>query len=153
VQPSREAFDERHYLVRVLIVSTPASGHLNPLLSVGRALLSHGHEVVVLSAHALRELVEDIGATFRGFPPGADFDWRNIDAVFPEVKDLRPGTELNLFILSKAHVDPIPAQYEGIQHSCTTFQPMSFWLTISSLVPCRCCSVLDRSGHPSLCSA
>ena len=43
--------------MKILIASTPASGHLNPLLSVGQAAQSHGHEVVALCAHALRDVI------------------------------------------------------------------------------------------------
>ena len=34
--------------MKVLIVSTPATGHLNPLLPIGRSLMEEGHEVVFL---------------------------------------------------------------------------------------------------------
>jgi UDP:flavonoid glycosyltransferase YjiC (YdhE family) len=42
--------------VRILIASTPATGHLNPLLAIGRIVIAEGHEVVGLSGSALREL-------------------------------------------------------------------------------------------------
>jgi UDP:flavonoid glycosyltransferase YjiC (YdhE family) len=101
--------------VKVLIASTPAWGHLYPLLTAGRALRSHGHEVVVLSAHALRELIEDSGATFREFPAVADFDLRNVEDEFPGFGDIPSGPERNLWILKRASVDTIPAQHEAIQ--------------------------------------
>ena len=83
------AYDESQEHVKVLIASTSASGHLYPLLSVGRALLSEGHQVVVLSAAALRETIEDSGATFRAFPRIAEFDLRHIEAECPEFFDCR----------------------------------------------------------------
>jgi UDP:flavonoid glycosyltransferase YjiC (YdhE family) len=95
--------------VKVLIASTPASGHLYPLLSVGRALLREGHEVVVCSATALHERIVDSGATFRAFPRTADFDLRHIEDEFPEYFDFPRGPELNLWILKRAYVDTIPA--------------------------------------------
>jgi UDP:flavonoid glycosyltransferase YjiC (YdhE family) len=42
--------------VRILIASTPATGHLNPLLAIGRIVIAEGHEVVGLSGSALRAL-------------------------------------------------------------------------------------------------
>jgi len=51
--------------VKILIASTPATGHLNPLLTIGRILIAEGHEVVGLSGSALREPIEGIGAEFR----------------------------------------------------------------------------------------
>jgi UDP:flavonoid glycosyltransferase YjiC (YdhE family) len=41
--------------VRILIASTPATGHLNPLLAIGRIVIAKGREVVGLSGSALRE--------------------------------------------------------------------------------------------------
>src|SRR6478672_219121 len=69
--------------MKALLVSTPVLGHLNPLLSVGRILISDRHEVVGLSSTYLRGRIEAIGATFRGFLPGADFDIRNASEQFP----------------------------------------------------------------------
>ena len=61
--------------MKILIASTPATGHLNPLLTIGRA---EGHEVVGLSGSALRERIEGIGAEFRPLPAGGDFDLRDL---------------------------------------------------------------------------
>ena len=101
--------------MKILIASTPASGHLNPLLSVGRAAQSQGHEVVALCAHALRGLIEASGVTFRPFPPVADFDMRNMDTAFPGFTDVNPGPDRNLFLVKKAFIDTIPAQHEAMQ--------------------------------------
>ncbi|HEY6575701.1 MAG TPA: nucleotide disphospho-sugar-binding domain-containing protein [Mycobacterium sp.] len=101
--------------MKILIASTPASGHLNPLLSVGRAAQSQGHEVVALCAHALRDLIEASGAIFRAFPPVADFDLRNVDSEFPGFTDVNPGPDRNLFIVKSAWVDTIPAQHEAMR--------------------------------------
>jgi UDP:flavonoid glycosyltransferase YjiC (YdhE family) len=101
--------------MKALIVSTPGSGHLNPLLSVGRALLSLGHEVVALSAHALRKQIEGSRVSFRGFPPPADFDLRRIEHEFPGYSDIPDGPERLLWIVKKVFIDPIPAQHGAIQ--------------------------------------
>jgi UDP:flavonoid glycosyltransferase YjiC (YdhE family) len=100
--------------MKALIVSTPGSGHLNPLLSVGRALLDHGHEVVALSAHALRKQIEDSGVTFRGFPPPADFDMRRIADEFPGYSDIPDGPERLLWIITRVFINPIPAQHDAV---------------------------------------
>ena len=71
--------------MRILIASTPATGHLNPLLAIGRVLIAEGHEVVGLSGSALRERIEGIGAEFRPLPAGADFDLGDIVSVVPEL--------------------------------------------------------------------
>ena len=50
--------------MKKLIASTPATGHLNPLLATGRILIAEGHEVVDLSGGALR----DTAIPWKGLP-------------------------------------------------------------------------------------
>jgi UDP:flavonoid glycosyltransferase YjiC (YdhE family) len=107
--------------MKALIASTPLMGHLNPLLAIGRTLISEGHEVVGLSASVMRDSIERIGAEFRAFPAGADLDLRDRDALFPEWKKLRPGPELLRFALEHVFVDPIKAQHEGLRQVLREF--------------------------------
>jgi MGT family glycosyltransferase len=101
--------------VRVLIASTPLTGHLNPLLAIGHTLLTEGHEVLGLSANIMRHRIEGIGAAFRPFPAGADLDLSNRDALFPEWKKIPPGPERTRFALEHVFVDAIPPQHEGLR--------------------------------------
>jgi hypothetical protein len=39
--------------MKILIASTPATGHLNPLLAIGRILIAEGHDVAFLYRAAL----------------------------------------------------------------------------------------------------
>jgi UDP:flavonoid glycosyltransferase YjiC (YdhE family) len=100
--------------MKVLLASTPATGHLNPLLAIGRVLLAEGHEVVGLSGSALRERIEAIGAEFRPLPAEADFDPRDLVSVVPELKETPPGPEWLRTAMERIFVDPIPAQYHGL---------------------------------------
>src|SRR5258707_5823712 len=101
--------------MKALLVSTPVMGHLNPLLSVGRILVSDGHEVVGLSSTYLHDRIEAIGATFRGFLPDADFDIRNASERFAELKATPPGPKLLRMILERAFVDFMLPQYQSIK--------------------------------------
>ena len=100
--------------MKVLIASTPATGHLNPLLAIGRALITGGHEVAVLCASHLRDRIEGIGAAFHAFPAGADLDTREIETVFPELKTMPPGPEMSLFYVKRVFNDQMPAQHQGL---------------------------------------
>ena len=62
--------------MKVLVVSTPLSGHLNPLLPVVDALLSGGDEVVVATGVDAATTVENCGARFSaaGAGDGAWFE-------------------------------------------------------------------------------
>jgi MGT family glycosyltransferase len=106
--------------MKILIASTTFTGHLNPMLSIGRILIEEGHEVVVLSASVVRERVEGIGATFRSFPPEFDYDHRDLDARHPERKTL-PPPERVAYDIKHIFVDPIPALHKGLQQTLHEF--------------------------------
>jgi hypothetical protein len=91
--------------VRILIASTPMTGHLNPLLTIGRLLIAEGHEVVGLTGSALRERIEGIGAQFQPLPAGADLDLRDILSVVPELK----ARWLVFLLYQKGSIEPMPA--------------------------------------------
>jgi UDP:flavonoid glycosyltransferase YjiC (YdhE family) len=107
--------------VKILIASTPATGHLNPLLTIGRILIAEGHEVVGLTGSALRECIEGIGAEFRPLPAGADFDLRDFVSVVPELKNIPPGPEWLRIAIERVFVDTIPAQHTGLQQVLRDF--------------------------------
>jgi UDP:flavonoid glycosyltransferase YjiC (YdhE family) len=107
--------------MKVLLVSTAATGHLNPLLGIGRILIAEGHEVAALSAEFLRHRVEDIQAQFLPFPAAAVRDPRTIDEWFPELKTTPPGPRLLRFGLQRGFVDPAPAQADAIRQVLQNF--------------------------------
>jgi hypothetical protein len=73
--------------MKVLMASTPATGHINPLLAIGRVLIAEGHELVCLTGSWARDRIEGAGAKFRALPPTAGAallalgGWRVIHAV------------------------------------------------------------------------
>jgi hypothetical protein len=107
--------------MKILIASTPAIGHLNPLLAIARVLMPEGHEIVGLTGTVLRDRIEAIGAEFRPFPAGADFDLGDIIAVAPELKNIPPGPEWLRVAIERLFVDPIPGQHEGLQQILCDF--------------------------------
>jgi UDP:flavonoid glycosyltransferase YjiC (YdhE family) len=58
--------------MRVLFSSTPAYGHLLPLLPLARALRGRGHEVAMLSAEAVSPIVAPEGIELLPAGPGMD---------------------------------------------------------------------------------
>jgi MGT family glycosyltransferase len=107
--------------MKILIASTPATGHLNPLLAIGHILIAEGHEVAFLSGSVLRDRIEGIGARFYAFPAGADFDLRDFDAVAPELKTMAPGPEWMRILMERVFVDCVPAQHQGLQQVLQSF--------------------------------
>jgi MGT family glycosyltransferase len=109
--------------MKVLIASTPATGHLNPLLAVARGLIDERHEVTFLTGSVLRPRVEEIGAGFRTLPADADLDVRNIDELVPELKTLEPGLQWLRVAVGRFFVDTLPAQHDGVQQALRDIQP------------------------------
>ena len=91
--------------MKILIASTPATGHLNPLLAIVCLLIAEGHEVAFLSGSVPRSRIEGIGATFYAFPAGADFDLRDFDSVVPELKSMAPGPDWLRVAMERVFVD------------------------------------------------
>jgi MGT family glycosyltransferase len=107
--------------MKILMTSTPAIGHINPMLAIGRVLMSDGHELSVLSGTWLRDRIERAGASFRPFPGNADIDLRNIHAVAPELAEIPPGFEWLRVALQRFFIDRIAAQYQGLQQALLEF--------------------------------
>jgi UDP:flavonoid glycosyltransferase YjiC (YdhE family) len=99
--------------MKILVASTPATGHLNPLLAITRFLMAEGHEIAFLSGTALRGRIEASGAKFHALPAAADFDLRAFDTAVPELKGIPPGPEWLRIALERLFVDTVPAQHEG----------------------------------------
>jgi MGT family glycosyltransferase len=101
--------------MKILIASSPFTGHINPMLSIGDLLAAEGHQVVGLSATPMRDRIEATGAKAYTLFGEADRDFSNMSAVFPEYKDLSPGLEMSRFYLERVFIDSIPGQLEGLK--------------------------------------
>jgi MGT family glycosyltransferase len=109
--------------MKVLMISIPATGHLNPLLAIAYSLLGDGHDVTIVSGSRLRSRVEAIGAKFRTLGGNADFDPSEVLANTPELKELPPGHERSRLIMERYLIDPIPAQLDALQQAIRDDQP------------------------------
>ena len=112
---------EREDRMNILMVSTPATGHINPLLGVARVLIAEGHNVVCLSGSALRDRIESAGAGFRALPPAADFDLNDPFATAPELKVIPPGLEWLRVALERLFIERIVPQHEGMHQLLRDF--------------------------------
>lgn len=101
--------------MKIVIATTPAPGHVNPMLGIARILVADGHEVVAFTGSAFRDRVTSIGAAFRPLPASADQDVVDPFSKYPEFKTLPPGLELLRVIKERLFVDHTPVQHEGLQ--------------------------------------
>ncbi len=100
--------------MNILFASTPATGHINPLLAITRILLAEGHEITFLTGSAFRDRIENAGAKFLSLQGRADFDGRDFLAVAPELKHIPPGLEWFRVAIERIFVDSLPAQHQGL---------------------------------------
>ncbi|AWN43477.1 nucleotide disphospho-sugar-binding domain-containing protein [Methylobacterium durans] len=100
--------------MKILIASTPANGHINPLLAIGRMLIADGHTVDVLSGTWLRDRTEKAGARFHALPGTADIDGYGILAAVPELKTAKPGLDYLRIVIERVFIDTIPDQHRGL---------------------------------------
>ena len=107
--------------MKILFASTPATGHLNPLLAITRILLAEGHEITFLTGTAFRARIESCGAEFFPLPPAADFDPQDLFSLVPELKSIPPGPEWLRIACERIFVEAIPAQYQGLRQALDKF--------------------------------
>jgi MGT family glycosyltransferase len=100
--------------MNILFASTPATGHINPLLAIVHMLRAEGHNITFLTGSAFRDRIENSGAKFTSLHGRADFDGRDFLAVAPELKDIPPGLEWFRIAIERIFVDSLPAQHQGL---------------------------------------
>ncbi|MHC2674991.1 hypothetical protein ACVI1J_007154 [Bradyrhizobium diazoefficiens] len=107
--------------MKILIASTPATGHLNPILAITRILVAEGHEIAFMTGTAFRARVEASGVKFFPLPEGADFDPNDVFSRVPELKTIPPGLEWFRVACERIFVDAIPAQHQGLLQALQQF--------------------------------
>jgi MGT family glycosyltransferase len=109
--------------MKILVGSSPLTGHFNPMLAVARVLITEGHEVAIYTGSAFRARVEASGAKFFALPIDADLDPADPFDRIPELKALPPGLDWLRVALERLFVDNVPAQHEGLEKLLTSFGP------------------------------
>jgi MGT family glycosyltransferase len=107
--------------LKIILASTPAVGHLGPMLLVAKLLCDAGHDVVVTTASSFRERAQATGARFVPFTGLADMDLAHIDKTFPERKLLEPGAQQLLFDQKHVFINPIPDQFAVLEEIMSEF--------------------------------
>jgi MGT family glycosyltransferase len=107
--------------MKILMASTPATGHINPMLAIGHVLMDAGHELTFLTGSWARERIEAAGAKFRALPPAADLDLRDLHAAVPELAGIPPGLDWMRVALEHVFIDRVTPQLEGLQETLREF--------------------------------
>ena len=100
--------------MKILFASTPATGHINPLLAIAHILRADGHEISFLTGSVFRDRIEKSGAKFVSLQGAADVDGRNLLSVAPELKDIPPGLQWFQVAIERFFLDRLQAQHESL---------------------------------------
>jgi UDP:flavonoid glycosyltransferase YjiC (YdhE family) len=126
--------------MKILIASTPATGHLNPLLSIASLLMKSGHEVAVQVNEDLRPAVEAAGHRFLSEIPNAQTSGRYFLENYPERMRKSPGMEMTGYSLVHFFARNIAAQSASLKMALYDFQAdliladSLYWGTLPMLV-------------------
>jgi MGT family glycosyltransferase len=101
--------------MKVLIAATALTGHINPLLAVGRQLVARGDDVVLMTATRFRAKIEAAGLRFAPHDDG--------DAAEYRATTLPAGPERYCIEFARRFIDPIPAQTERLRTLIAEEQP------------------------------
>jgi MGT family glycosyltransferase len=108
--------------MKILIASTAALGHLNPLLAVANILIKHNHEVVVQTASELRSIVEAVGVSFMPeLPETNSFNDLIAHLKLPERQTKNPDMEMAAFAMEHYFSKKIGGQAAGLKQALRDF--------------------------------
>ena len=97
-----------------LLGATPVYGHVAPMITIGRHLVSAGHRVSLLTGSRFAESAAAAGMTHIALPAGADYDDRDIAGAFPETERLT-GIRRLRFDVENNFIAVMPHQYRGVR--------------------------------------
>jgi len=102
-------------LSKILVSAVPLAGHANPMLIIAEFLRSQGHDVLFNSSDVFREKAEACGLRFRPLTGNANYDYRRLGELIPELR--KATSPEDLFIAYVKHMvgDRIPDQYHGVR--------------------------------------
>jgi UDP:flavonoid glycosyltransferase YjiC (YdhE family) len=112
-------------MARILIATTPLTGHTMPALTIAQKLVTRGHQVYWYSGKAFRAQIEKTGATFK--PVTSKIDWSEIDVLewakenIPNAERLEGLAQLKV-ALKQGFIDRAPEYLQDLLEIVTTFE-------------------------------
>lgn len=99
---------------RILVSVTPLVGHVGPMIAVAAFLSMQGHDVIFNTSDLFREKVEAAGLHFLPLLGNANYDYRKLGELIPELRMARSATDQINCYLTYMFGDRIPDQYRGL---------------------------------------
>jgi len=109
-------------MVRILVGSVPAAGHVNPLLPIVRALCARGHEIRWYAGRKYQSRVEATGARFVPITTARDYDDAALERDFPGRARLSGLAQLK-FDMKHVFIDQGAGQAVDLERIAKDFTP------------------------------
>lgn len=100
-------------MAQVLLCSAPLTGHVSPMVTIGRQLINDGWTVTMLTGKRFRDKVETAGIRHVALPASCDFDDSDLDNEFPGRSRI-PGVLRSRFDLDQFFADKIAGQDRAV---------------------------------------
>jgi MGT family glycosyltransferase len=132
--------NQREVLLQILIASTPAPGHLNPLLAIASLLVESGHEVAVQVSEDLRPAVDAAGLRYLPVIPNSQTSANYYFENYPERMRESPGMEMTGYDLVHFFARNIAAQFSSLKMALYDFPAdliladSTYWGTVPMLL-------------------
>ena len=101
-------------MIRFLVATMPAAGHVAPLVPIAHELVARGHSVDWYTGEEYRDTAEATGATFHGIVEAHDRDVSQLDAEFPERAGLK-GLAKFKFDMREVFIGAVPGQVADLE--------------------------------------
>ncbi|MCG8363524.1 MAG: glycosyltransferase [Pseudanabaenales cyanobacterium] len=100
-------------MARILIATTPAAGHVNPMVPFARELVNRGHTVWWYTGKVFQHQIKLLGATYKPMHAAYDFGGMSREQAFPQTQGLQG---VSAFIKTCKHIfiEQAPKQMEDI---------------------------------------
>ncbi len=97
----------------ILIATTPASGHVNPMAAFAQELVNRGHEVWWYTGKVFQNKIELLGANYQPMHQAYDFSGMSKEEAFPQTKGLEGILDF-IESMKSIFVEQAPKQMEDI---------------------------------------
>lgn len=100
-------------MARILIATTPASGHVNPMITFAQELVNRGHQVCWYTGKVFQKKIELLGANYKPMHKAYDFSGMSKEEAFPQTRGLK-GISDFIESMKSIFVEQAPKQMEDI---------------------------------------
>ena len=100
-------------MAHILIATTPAAGHVNPMVAFVRELVNRGHTICWYTGKVFQGKIERLGVNYKPMQVAYDFGGMDKEKAFPQIKGLKGISEF-IQSMKSIFIEQAPKQMEDI---------------------------------------